>query len=227
MRSYVLLPRYLDISRKRILVFGGGSVAERKLCQILEASGDIKEGELHVEVYSLDFTSRIGELCEKGTIQCFSCNLWNHLWNQNLGDLIKGAFLILICTDDEALNNHIYNEAVKFNSLINYSDKGDAFMSSVIQRGELLVSISTGGKGSAMARYMKEKISSLMGDKEEKMLYIQKHLREHLKEKISDGKKRRAILTSVLSDSDCWGALDEPVEVAKERIFKIVEDRYV
>ncbi len=218
-----MLPLYLDISDKRIIVFGGGSVAERKICQILETSGDLKEGELNVAVYSRDFTSRIGELCEKGKIQCFSYNLWD----QNLGDLIKGAFLILICTDDEALNNRIFNEAVKFDSLINYSDKGDAFMSSVIKRGGLLVSISTGGKGPAMARYMKEKISSLMGDKEEKMLYIQKHLREHLKEKISDGKKRRAILTSVLSDSDCWGALDEPVEVAKERIFKIVEDRYV
>ena len=81
-----------------------------------------------MEVYSLDFTSGIGELCEKGTIQCFSCNLWD----QNLGDLIEGAFLILICTDDEALNNHIYTEAVKFDSLINHSDKGDAFMSSLL-----------------------------------------------------------------------------------------------
>lgn len=218
-----MLPLYLDVSGKRIIVFGGGSVAERKICQILETCGDITEGELNVEVYSLDFSSRMKELCEKGKIQCFSCNLWD----QNLEELIKGAFLILICTDDEALNNRIFNGAVKSDSLINYSDRGDAFMSSVIKRGGLLVSISTGGKGPAMAHYMKEKISSLIGEKEEKMLYIQRYLREHFKEEISNGKRRREILICVLSDSDCWDALDEPVEVAKERIFKIVEERYV
>ena len=58
-------------------------------------------------------------------------------------------------------------------------------------------------------------------------LDIQRYLREHLKEEISDGQRRREILNAVLSDSDCWAALDEPIEVAKERIFKIVEDRYV
>lgn len=218
-----MLPLYLDVSGKRIIVFGGGSVAERKICQILETCGDTKVGALNVAVYSLDFTARIEELCEEKKIRCFSCNLWD----ENLEELVKGAFLILICTTDETLNKRIFNEAIKIGALINYSDKGDAFMSSVIKRDGLLVSISTGGKGPAMAHYMKERISSHIGEKEEKMLHIQKSLREFLKEKISDGKRRREILTSVLSDSDCWGALDEPVEVAKERIFKIVEAKYV
>ena len=223
MKIYIMLPIYLDVSDKRIIVFGGGSVAERKICQILETGGDTKEAELMVEVYSLDFTSRIEELCERGKIHCFRCNLWD----ENLEELVKGAFLIIICTDDEALNNRIFNEAAKFDVLINYRDMGNAFISSVIKQGGLFVSISTGGKGPAMARYMKEKIASLIGEKEEKMLYIQRHLRGHLKGKISDGKRRREILNSVLSDSECWGALEEPVEVAEERIFKIVEERYV
>jgi len=99
-------------------------------------------------------------------------------------------------------------------------------MSSVVNKGGFLISISTGGKGPAMARYMKVKIESLIGEKEEKMLYIQTHLREYLKEKIKDEGQRKEILNYVLSDSDCWAALDEPVEVAQQRIVKIVEERY-
>jgi len=217
-----MLPLYVDLSDKRIIVFGGGDIAERKICQILETGGDMNGGAVNAEVYSLNFTPRIKELCEKSELRCFQCNLWD----QNLEELIKDAFLIIICTSDEPLNNHIFNEAAKCDVLINYKDRGNAFMSSVVNKGGFLISISTGGKGPAMARYMKGKIASLIGEKEEKMLYIQTHLREYLKEKIKDEGQRKEILNYVLSDSDCWAALDEPVEVAQQRIVKIVEERY-
>jgi len=217
-----MLPLYIDVSDKRIIVFGGGGVAERKICQILETGIDITEKNPRIDVYSLNFTPRIKELCEKKEIQCFQCDLWN----QNVEELIKGAFLILICTSDESLNNRIFNEAACCDVLINYRDKGNAFMSSVVKKGGFLISISTTGKGPAMARYMKEKIASLIGDQEEKMLYIQKDLREYLQEKIEDEGRRKEILNFVLSDSDCWSALDEPIEVAKRRIVRIVEARY-
>lgn len=213
-----MLPLYVDVSGKRIVVFGGGAVAERKICQILETDG----AGLDVEVYSLDFTARIEELMEKGEIQCFRYDLWD----QDLRGLIKGAFLILICTGDETLNNRILKEAAKFDALVNYRHDGDAFMSSVVNKGGFLISISTGGKGPAMARYMKAKISALIEDKEEKMLLIQSNLRGYLKERIEDEKRRREILNSVLNDPECWAALDAPVDTAEKIIIKIVGDRY-
>jgi precorrin-2 dehydrogenase/sirohydrochlorin ferrochelatase len=218
-----MLPLYVNVSDKRIIVFGGGDVAERKICQILELVGDIKGRDANVEVYSLNFTPRIEELWEMKKIQCFRCDLWD----KNLEELIKGAFLILICTSDELLNSHILNAAEKNEVLINYRDKGNAFMSSIVNKAGFLISISTRGKGPAMARYLKERITSLIGDKEEKMLYIQNNLRGILKEKIADEGKRKEILNSVLSDSDCWSALDAPIEVAERRIWRIVETKYV
>jgi len=215
-----MFPLHVDVSGKRIVVFGGGAVAERKICQILDTAET--GGKLDVEVYSLDFTPRIEEMREKGEIQCFRCDLWD--WN--MGELIKEAFLILICTGDETLNNRILKEAAKFDALVNYRHEGDAFMSSVVNKGGFLISISTAGKGPAMARYMKAKVSSLIGAKEEKMLRIQSHLRGYLKEKIKEEKRRREILNSVLSDPECWAALDAPVEDAEKLILKIVGDKY-
>ncbi len=215
-----MLPIYVDLSGKRIVVFGGGTIAERKLQQILETN--VESGEMNIEVYSRDFTHWIEEMREKGEIQCFRCDLWT----QNLEDLVKGAFLTLVCTDDKTLNTRILKAAAEFDVLVNYRDEGDAFMSSVVNKGGFLISVSTRGKGPAMARYMKGQIMSLIEDKEEKMLQIQTHLRKHLKEKINlEESKRRAILNQVLNDTECWAALDAPVEVAEKRILKIVEDK--
>jgi precorrin-2 dehydrogenase/sirohydrochlorin ferrochelatase len=219
-----MLPLHVSVSGKRFVVFGGGSVAERKIRQILEIGTDGTGGQPTIDVYSLDFTPRIAKLCEQKALRCFHCDLWD----TNVEALVKDAFLILICTSDATLNEHLFTEAAKHDDvLINYKEKGNTFMSSVVNRGGFIISISTGGKGPAMARYMKGKIASLIGEKEEKMLYIQKRLREYLKEKFKDEGQRKEILNYVLSDSDCWAALDEPVEVARERIVKIVEERYV
>jgi len=215
-----MLPLYVDISGKRIVVFGGGSIAERKLQQIFETNGG--GGALNVEVYSLDFTPFIEEMNEKGEIRCFQCDLWD----RNLGELIKGAFLVLVCTDDETLNGRILKETAKYDALVNYKHAGDVFMSSVVNKGGFLISVSTSGKGPAMARYMKTKILSLIGDKEEKMLLIQSNLRGYLKGKIKEEGRRREILNLVLEDPECWAALDAPVEVAEKLIFKIVSDKY-
>ncbi|HJH26621.1 MAG TPA: hypothetical protein C5S37_07560 [Methanophagales archaeon] len=59
-----MLPLYVDLSGKRIVVFGGGTIAERKLRQILETN--VESGEINVEVYSRDFTHWIEETREGG-----------------------------------------------------------------------------------------------------------------------------------------------------------------
>ncbi|RZN37478.1 MAG: hypothetical protein EFT35_06130 [Methanophagales archaeon ANME-1-THS] len=100
-----MLPLYIEVSDKRIIVFGGGGVAERKICQILETGSEIPEKNPNLEVYSLKFTPRIKALCEAKKIHCVQCDLWN----KNVEELIKGAFLILICTSDERLNARIFN----------------------------------------------------------------------------------------------------------------------
>jgi len=100
-QTRTMLPLYVDLSGKRIVVFGGGTIAERKLRQILETN--VESGEITVEVYSRDFTHWIEEMREKGEIQCFRCDLRT----QNLEDLVKGAFLTLVCTDDKTLNTRV------------------------------------------------------------------------------------------------------------------------
>jgi precorrin-2 dehydrogenase/sirohydrochlorin ferrochelatase len=218
-----MLPLYVAVSGKRIVVFGGGSVAERKIRQIFVTCRDSSTGgTATIDVYSLAFTPWIAEQCEAHTLHCFHCDLRD----QDVAELLKDAFLVLICTSDGLLNEQLFAAAAKTDALINYADKGNVFMSSVIKKGGMLISISTDGKGPAMARYLREKIAALIGEQEGKMLQIQAYLRGYLKEKIVEEEKRGEILNRVLRDFDCWIALDEPVDVAQQRIVKIIEERY-
>jgi hypothetical protein len=104
-----MLPLYVAVSGKRALVFGGGSVAERKICRILEIGTQGTEGHLNIEVYSREFTPRIEAMQERGEIQCFRCDLWDQ--NVDVGELIKDAFLIIICTSNDTLNEHLSTES--------------------------------------------------------------------------------------------------------------------
>lgn len=216
-----MLPLYVDITAKKIVVFGAGDVAERKIRQILDTCS--AEGKADIEVYSHDFTPGIEELRAKKELTCFRCDLWS----TDLSEMLKDAFLVLICTTDEALNTRILNEAAKFDALVNYKHEGDVFMASVINKGGFLVSISTGGKGPAMAKYLRETLSQqFIGDKEEKMLLIQAKLRGDLKEMVKEEKRRHEILNLVLRDPECWAALDAPVEIAEKHIVRIIGNRY-
>jgi len=214
-----MLPLYINITGKRIAVFGGGEVAARKIQQILETSGG---AEVAIEVYSRDFTPQIREFAAEGKLKCFQCDLWH----EDLERYLDGAFMVIICTNDEPLNERILNEAAKFNVLINYRHEGDVFMGSVINKHGFMISISTEGRGPAMARYMREKIEPLIGEREEKMLLIQSRLRSELKATIKDETRRQAILNQVLHDPDCWAALDAPLTIAEELILRIIGDRY-
>ena len=139
-----MLPLYVAVSGKRIVVFGGGSVAERKIRQILETCTDSTEGNanINIEVYSLAFTPWLDERCEDKTLHCFHCDLLD----QSISALLKDAFLILICTSDVTLNEHLFTEATKTDALINYADKGNVFMSSVVKKGGMLISDPAGDR---------------------------------------------------------------------------------
>jgi precorrin-2 dehydrogenase/sirohydrochlorin ferrochelatase len=217
-----MLPLYVDISGKRIVVFGGGRVAERKIGQILEVEAIRDGGDIEVDVYGLDFTPWIEDKSRKSEIMCVKCNLWD----QNLEELIEGAFLILVCTGDENLNTRILKTAAKSGILVNYRHEGDVFMSSVVKKGGFVISVSTLGKGPAMAKYMREKILLLIGNKEEKMLQVQSNIRRYLRENIEEQERRGEILNCVLNDPECWAALNKPVEVAEKLILKIIGDKY-
>lgn len=81
------------------------------------------------------------------------------------GDL-EGAFLAIAATDDPAVNAGVYEEGERVRVLVNSVDDVEHChfaVPSVVRRGELTLSIATGGKAPALAKMLRRTLSEQFG----------------------------------------------------------------
>ncbi len=146
-----LLPINLDIRGRKGVVVGGGPVAERKCRALLDA-------EATVTVVAPNITEGLASLARDGNITILSRRFRS-------GDL-DGAFLAFSATDDREINRAVAAEASRLGILICVADapeEGNFTSPSAIRQGDLLITVSTGGKSPALARKVRLDLESLYG----------------------------------------------------------------
>ncbi|MGP8154329.1 MAG: bifunctional precorrin-2 dehydrogenase/sirohydrochlorin ferrochelatase [Smithella sp.] len=169
-------PVFLDIKDKKCVIVGGGEVAARKADRLLDCGAK-------VFVISPQLAQELAALKEKNVI----C----HIAAQYSGDLINGAALIIGATDDEKTNAMISLDARSKGIPVNIVDdpqKCDFILPSVVQRGDLAMAISTGGKSPALARHLREELESRYGEEYEILLTILGNLRVKMAKNVGVGK---------------------------------------
>jgi len=136
-------PIFLDLRGRQCLVVGGGQVATRKVEGLLKAGA-------RVTVISPESTETLGEWREEGKIiylkRCYQ-----------RGDL-KGYFLVYAATDLAEVNSEMAEEARAERVLLNVVDRSPfcGFVSpSVLERGDLIIAVSTGGKSPGFAKLVR------------------------------------------------------------------------
>lgn len=145
-------PINLDIRTKPVTIVGGGEVAARKTLRVLDAGG-------HLTVIAPELSATLRELCDNGRI--------THLARSYTTGDLAGAFLVFAATDDPAVNHMVAKEAGSLDILVNRADAqevGDFSTPAVIARGELLITISTGGTCPALAGKIREELEALFGE---------------------------------------------------------------
>ncbi|HHT9131554.1 MAG TPA: precorrin-2 dehydrogenase/sirohydrochlorin ferrochelatase family protein, partial [Candidatus Tripitaka californicus] len=68
---------------------------------------------------------------------------------------LAGAFLVIAATDDKEVNQKVWEDAQRHGLLVNVVDQPglcNFIVPSVVNRGELQISISTGGASPALAK---------------------------------------------------------------------------
>ncbi len=140
-------PAYLNIDDRLAVVIGGGTIAERKIEQLL-ASG------ARVTLVSPEATPEVERLASSDAIR----------WIKRAyspGDL-AGAWIAIAATDNPEINRAVHQEAEQEKTLLNVVDVTDlcGFIApSIVERGAVTIAISTGGTSPALARKMRELIS--------------------------------------------------------------------
>ncbi len=161
-------PLCLDISGKRCVVVGGGNVAERKVRRLLACSA-------HVEVVAKTLTPDLAVWKREDKIL--------HREGEYTDSCLAGAALVIGATDSETVNGRIAQDARARGIPVNVVDdpaRCDFILPSVVERGGLLIAVSTGGKSPALARKLREELEEAYGPEYAVLIEILGKLREEV-----------------------------------------------
>jgi precorrin-2 dehydrogenase/sirohydrochlorin ferrochelatase len=149
MRYY---PINLDIQNRNCLVVGAGSVGTRKVMTLLKCGAK-------VTVVSPVISESLQDLQK-------SASLTIKARPYRTADL-EGMFLVIGATDNEPLNRQISADAESRNTLCNIADRPavcNFILPSIVQRDDLVITISTSGKSPALAKKMRQTLESQFGE---------------------------------------------------------------
>ncbi|CAG1769263.1 partial precorrin-2 dehydrogenase / sirohydrochlorin ferrochelatase, partial [uncultured bacterium] len=203
-------PIFLNIQDKKCVVVGGGNVAWRKVCSLKEAGAK-------VVVVSPDFCPELEKEAGIERIQ----------QKYDAGHL-KGASLVVASTDDGEVNKKVYYDAIESGILVNVVDKPE-FCSFIVpasvMRGDLCISISTGGASPALARNIREYLERQFGEEYDEFTKLLSEMRRKMLSEIKDELVRRDILQRIAGLDMLEVVKKKGVLEAKKRILEIVSEK--
>lgn len=146
-----LFPINLDIRGKSVVIVGGGAVAQRKCRSLLDA-------EAVITIIAPEASETLTGLAEQERLTLRQRSFQS-------GDL-AGAVLVFAATDDRSVNSTVADEAKNCGIPVCMADEpteGTFTSPSVVRRGDLLITISTGGKSPALARKIRQELELRYG----------------------------------------------------------------
>jgi precorrin-2 dehydrogenase/sirohydrochlorin ferrochelatase len=158
-------PAILMLDGRLGVVIGGGVIGERKVKTLLDAGARVK-------VITPEATPRLKKLAEEDRIELI-------VREYERGDL-KGAAVVIASTDERAVNQAIYEEALDEGIPVNVVDDPPhcTFIApSIVRRGDLMIAISTGGTNPAMAVRIRERLEKEFGPEYEAYFELIKRLK--------------------------------------------------
>ncbi len=186
MRYY---PIHLDVKNRNCLVVGGGAVGNRKVNTLLICGA-------RVTVVSLDPTPQLKKLAAERSII-----LRERAYRS--ADL-KGMFLVIGATDDEKLNRQISKDAEQIGILCNIADRPEAcnfILPSIVQRGDLVITISTSGQSPALAKHIRRKMEAQFGGEYADFLLLMGAIRKKLLSQTHKPEAHKALFNQLIDSN--------------------------
>ena len=204
-------PIYLNLKNKRVVVIGGGPVAERKVESLLGTGASIT-------VISPEVTLRLKALAESQQIR-----LQQRAYSP--GDC-TGATLVFSATDDSLANDAVFEEATEARALVNTADQPalcDFIMPAVVRRGDIAIAISTGGTSPGLAAQLRQKIGQIIGPEYAEFARLLARTRPEIQRRVPDIEERKALQYRILNSDIMDRLRQNDSEGAERRLREIIE----
>ncbi|MBP2645255.1 MAG: siroheme synthase [Firmicutes bacterium] len=203
-------PVNLNIAGRKCLIVGGGEVAERKALSLLAASGVIA-------VCSPAITPELSRLAQNGTI--------THINAEFHPVLMEGVFLIICATNNTEINRLAAEAAHSKGILVNVADQpdlGNFTVPAQVAHGDLLLTVSTGGKSPALAGWLRRDLLKHYGPEYGLYLELISRLRQEFKEQLATPGERQAVWRESLNEEVFRLLAAGKLEDAEEKIRNAV-----
>jgi len=180
----------LKVSGRRCVVVGGGPVAVRRARSLLDAGAD-------VTVIAPKLDDGFDDLPVKVECGAYQC------------DDLEGALLVVVATNDSAVNQRVAADAKAAGVLVNRADEpgvGDFVVPAHRRRGPITVAVSTDGISAAAARALVEQCVGAIDDDWRTLLDAAEPWRAKIQAQVADDAARQMLLRQ-LSDEQAMATL--------------------
>jgi len=161
-------PAFLNMNTSRVLVVGGGNIAQDKIEKLLDFTQNIT-------IIALEVNEKVSSL-----VCTYNLTLHQRAYISN--DM-HNFDIIIVATNTLALQKKIYQDTRMTRILVNAVDTSeycDFIFPSYLQKGDLTVAFSTGGSSPAFAKKMRQYFEHTIPDSVEYFLQTMKRKRQEI-----------------------------------------------
>ena len=194
-----LYPIMMSLQGKRVVVIGGGEVAERKIAGLLETGALLT-------IISPNLVGSLDALAAEGRIDWIA-----KPFHASLLDAFPEIALIFGATDNRQVNLGIYQYAVKRGIPCNIADVPDLcsfIVPAVINQGDLMIAVTTGGSSPALARRIRQDLEKRFGPEYAELTKVLGELRKLMLSAGAPSDENRQVFRDIV-DSELLIALRE------------------
>ena len=181
----MLYPINLELKDVEITIIGGGDVAYRKCKNFLDFGKNVK-------VVSNKFIDEFYKLKDK-------VEMIEDVYKE---DYIRNSFIVVAATNNKKINKRVGIYCRNSGKLVNVVDDielSNYTVPSYVKRGDLLISISTGGKSPSLSSKIKKELEEKYDDSYEEYINILGELRKEIIKNYEDISVRKKMLNGLLN----------------------------
>jgi len=181
-------PLYHNLQGKTVLLVGGGNIGLQKLPALLEC-------EAKVHLVAPEILPEIEAMLATHT----ETLKWDKREYETVD--LQGVVFVIAATDNPALQQRIAGEARARNLWVNIVDVPalcDFIAPALVSRGKIQIAISTGGAAPALAKFIRKKLETIIGDEYVQFAEIAQRLRPQIMKLPKP--KRLALWDSIVND---------------------------